>query len=682
MNTRRVKVAAVALNQTPLDWAGNQKNIEEGIVCAKKNGATVIVLPEMATTGYGCEKAFSFPDVQKRAMKIIQFLEKSEAAKDCVIVIGTPVFFKKSLFNCAAVLVNGAVVGFVAKRFLAGDGNHYEPRYFKPWKPETTSIIKYDGREVPIGDLIFEVDGIRIGVEICEDAWVSDRPGRRMAEKAVDLILSPNASHFSFGKRQTRVDFCRDASRAFNCGIVYANLLGNEAGSMIYAGEAIIASGGNLVAQGKRFSFKPFVVTTAVIDVVKNRANQSEVVSFNVDAADDSGVVQVDSFEWPEQGFEPCMHPLETWEKSDEHLKFEEFSRATALGLWDYLRKTKSQGYAVSLSGGADSVSVCVLLRDMVKFAMKDLGWKGFKEALSAAAWSKAIEKFVSVEEIMADLLYTFYQPAEASGDKTLESARAVAEGIGAKFGIIPIAERVTAFELATETYLARDLSWDNPADDLTLQNIPARVRGIQGWTIANATGRLLIPPGNMSEIMVGYFTQGGDDSGGVNPIGGVRKTFLREWLRWRQLTGFSGPVSDKLEFLSFVNNLQPTAELRPLKEGEEPQTDEGELGTYAMRDYMEELFLWDRLSPLEIFKRLYEMKRHEHSADQLRNWITKFFKLFSINQWKRERLPVTFHLDDHNLSPRLWLRWPVLSANLREELYELDAYVSGINEK
>ncbi len=663
-----IKVAACAVNQTPMDWDGNFENIRNAILAAEREGAEVIVLPELAVTGYGCEKGFLLTGVQEKA---IDMLFKIAHISNQLLVIGLPIFYRKSLFNCAAVIMNGDILGFVAKRNLAGDGNHYENRYFKEWPRGKIGTLTINDQEYPIGDIMFDISGVRIGVEICEDAWVSNRPGRDMAEKAVDLILSPNASHFSFGKLQTRLDFCRDGSRAFNCGIVYANLLGNESGSMIYAGEGIISSGGKILAQSKRFSFKPYTVTTAVIDINKNRASQAEQVSFNPETTDSELVIKSNYFLNSSQYEEPLLN-TDDWESSS-NLKHEEFSRAEAIGLWDYLRKSKQQGYVVSLSGGADSCSVVMLLRDTVEFALKELGFENFISVLSFAKWSKLLTPESTVEEIVYYLLDTFYQPAEASGEKTLESAKAVANGVGANFGVINIASMVELLKQNVESFTGDTLSWDNPKHDLTLQNMPARVRGITGWTIANAKGKLLIPPGNMSEIMVGYFTQGGDDSGGINPIGGVRKSYLKKWLEWREVEGPMGLAP--APYLSFVNALAYTAELRPNVEGQAPQTDEGELGPYVVRDHMEKLFLWDRLSPVEILERtkiLYPM----YEKKVLAKWISKFFWLFSINQWKRERLPNTFHMDDHNLSPRNWLRWPTLSGNFKEELAELEEFL------
>src|SRR5207253_9418905 len=143
-----------------------------------------------------------------------------------IVSVGLPVRHENGLFNCAAMLVDGKVIGLVAKRFLAGDGIHYEPRWFKPWP---AGVVGEMGG-ISIGDLHFEIAGVRIGFEICEDAWVAKRPGAELALEAIDIILNPSASHFAFGKIAVRERFVLEGSRAFGVTYVYSNLLGNEAG--------------------------------------------------------------------------------------------------------------------------------------------------------------------------------------------------------------------------------------------------------------------------------------------------------------------------------------------------------------------------------------------------------------------------------------------------------------------
>ena len=245
----RIRVAAAVLNQTPLDWPGNQTNILAAIAAARDEGVQLLCLPELCITGYGCEDAFHGPGVHAMALQVLA--EIVPATQGMVVSLGLPLFHRNALFNCACLAVDGRVAGVVAKRFLCGDGLHYEPRWFKPWPQGVRDTIHLGGRECPIGDLVFACGGVKIGFEICEDAWVAGRPGGGMSPQAVDIILNPSASHFAFGKFDVRKRLVLEGSRAFHVGYLYANLLGNEAGRVIYDGGALVASGGRCWPRGR-----------------------------------------------------------------------------------------------------------------------------------------------------------------------------------------------------------------------------------------------------------------------------------------------------------------------------------------------------------------------------------------------------------------------------------------------
>src|SRR3954469_1778442 len=276
-----IKVAAVVLNQTPLDWDGNRRNILAAIADARAAGASVVCLPELCITGYGCEDAFHGAFVHRTAWAELQAI--APATRGMIVALGLPVFFRNALFNTVAVLVDGQIAGFVAKRYLAGDGIHYEPRWFKPWPSGLRREIEADGGRYPLGDVFFDIGGLRIGFEICEDAWVASRPGAELSLRGIDVILNPSASHFAFGKLEVRKRFVLEGSRAFGVHYVYSNLLGNEAGRAIYDGGALIASGGRMVAQGPRFTLAQQAITPAVIDVDATRVMQARTASFTPD---------------------------------------------------------------------------------------------------------------------------------------------------------------------------------------------------------------------------------------------------------------------------------------------------------------------------------------------------------------------------------------------------------------
>jgi len=668
-----VKVGVACLNQTPLDWDRNTANIRTAISRARAEGVSLLLMPEMAVTGYGCEDTFFMPAMQETAFAVLEALAPD--TKGMVVAIGLPVYFEKALYNCGALLVDGAIAGFVGKRFLAGDGIHYEPRWFKEWPAGQREVLERghpgspEHREYPIGDVLFDVDNVRIGFEVCEDAWVANRPGSDLALRGVDIIVNPSASHFAFGKFAVRQRFVIEGSRAFGVGYLYANLLGNEAGRVIYDGGALVASGGELLARGRRLGFDDVELSTAVIDVEANRREQARRGSHRPRHDVEAGVVEL-AFAWPSVA--PSAPPTITrsWEDAD-HLKEEEFARAVVIGLWDYLRKSRAQGYVVSISGGADSAACVVLVGLAARLALAELGADGVKARLGHVhgidAWHQAGG---DPDALVALLLLCAYQATANSGPVTRAAAEAVARGVGAVFHAIDVGALVTGYVSVVERAIGRSLSWDH--DDVALQNIQARARAPSIWMFANLRGAVLITTSNRSEAAVGYATMDGDTAGGLAPLGGIDKTYLREWLRWMEAIG---PVGiGGIAALAAVNAQQPTAELRPPSQA---QTDEADLMPYDFLEAVEDAAIRDKRTPLEVLQEL-APRYPQFTAAQLAIWIERFFRLWCRNQWKRERLAPSFHLDDRNVDPRSWCRFPILSGGFERELAELRAYVGA----
>ena len=654
-----IKVAAAVLNQTPLDWAGNQARIRGALAQAREQGASVVCLPELCLTGYGCEDAFHAPGVARKAWQILH--ELAPETRGLIVTLGLPVWHLKSLYNMVALVVDGRIAGLAAKRHLAGDGIHYEPRWFKAWPEGVTALLTDDeGRACMAGDLTFDAGGVRFGFEICEDAWSADRPGISLCRRGVDVILNPSASHFAFGKNAVRQRFILEGSRAFHAAYVYANLLGNESGRAIFDGEAMIACGGRLVATAERFSYQDFSVISAQVDLDLGRVAQGRSFSAIPDLAGQEAGCLTAPFVWPDLDPEPAGRDAEPWEAAPD-LKLEEFSRAVPLALFDYLRKSRSRGFVVSLSGGADSTSLVVLIRLMVELGTEELGIDGFKKKL---AWHAEVQAATDAAGLVRALLTTAYQASGNSGSVTRRAARAVAEATGARHLEFDISSLVAGYTAMVEEGIGRPLTWEN--DDVTLQNIQARVRSPGIWMVANLQGALLLSTSNRSEAAVGYATMDGDTSGGLSPIAGIDKAWLREWLRWME---HHGPAErHPLPVLGLVNVQAPTAELRPPGSH---QTDEDDLMPYPLLDAIERAAIRDKFMPLDVLRQMV-LRFPQYPLSQLTGWVERFFTLWCRNQWKRERYAPSFHLDDENLDPKTWCRFPILSSGFTAELAEM----------
>ena len=659
----RIRVAAAVLNQTPLDWPGNERNIRAAIAAARAEGVTLLCLPELCITGYGCEDAFHGMGLQDSACKTLASILPD--THGMVVSLGLPLMHRNALFNCACLAADGRIAGFVAKRFLCGDGLHYEPRWFKPWPQEVRDTIQVLGEQHPIGDLTFNCGGIKIGFEICEDAWVAGRPGGGRAMHAIDIILNPSASHFAFGKIEVRKRLVIEGSRAFHVGYVYTNLLGNEAGRVIYDGGALIASGGALLAAGPRLSFAPWHVTSAVIDVAANRMSTARLASFQPELGRSNPLEVACPCDWPPIEPHSAKHAPAEWEISP-HLKEEEFSRAVMLGLFDYLRKSRSQGFVVSLSGGADSSAVSCLVALMVEMAYAELGEEEFHQALRHIAGLNAA---TTNHDRVRRLLHCVYQASANSGEETHHAAVTLAEALGAEMSCLEIGRLVEEYVAGVEGLLGRPLTWKT--DDVALQNIQARARGPGVWLLANVKNALLLSTSNRSEAAVGYATMDGDTCGGLCPIAGIDKAFLLDWLCWLETKGPRG--LHPIPALAAVNRMQPTAELRPRSAG---QTDEDDLMPYRVLDAIERAAIRDKQPPLEVFRDV-RPQFPQYGPAQMQLWVERFFRLWCRNQWKRERYAPSFHLDDENLDPKTWCRFPILSGGFERELAELREYAA-----
>jgi NAD+ synthase (glutamine-hydrolysing) len=341
-------------------------------------------------------------------------------------------------------------------------------------------------------------------------------------------------------------------------------------------------------------------------------------------------------------------------------VKEEEFTRAVALGLFDYMRKSRSRGFVVSASGGADSSAVACLVALAIRFAGAEMAEADVARRLGIDAGAN------SPADLVRAVLTCVYQSTANSGPVTRAAARELAEALGAEFHEFDVDRIVCSYTEIVSQAVGRPLTWDR--DDVALQNIQARVRAPGVWMLANIRGALLVSTSNRSEAAVGYATMDGDTSGGIAPIAGIDKAYLRRWLVWLERQGPEG--LGPIPALAAINAQAPTAELRP---GAAGQTDEGDLMPYDVLDRIERLAIRDKELPLAAWQRLV-VDFPQHEPRQLAAWTERFYVLWSRNQWKRERYAPSFHLDDENLDPKTWCRFPILSGGFTRELATLRA--------
>ncbi len=611
-----VRIGSSNLNQTPLDWRGNKDNIIESINVAKNNNVDILCLPELSITGYGCQDLFYHDWFIQKSNDILE--EIRILTKSITVIIGHPLSFNKKKYNSCCIIRDQKILGFFIKSNLPNDGIHYEKRWFEGWEYGKVDKINFLNKSYPIGNFQIEYDDdLTLGFEICRDMWDKERPANYIKTKKNLIIFNPIASHYAFKKFDFRKNLVIESSKKYNCTYLSVNLLGNESGKVIFEGDTILASKGKLISINDRFSFN------------------------NI------------SFSYYDIDFDKRLKEI-NYESTEV---YEEFIDAFSLGLSDYLFKSKLNGFALSLSGGLDSSSIAILTYEMVKRILEKEGPEIFNKKMNLSLdYSDNIHSNVKI--VMNKIFYTAYQETQNSTKETKESAKVLSDFIGSNHYEWSIDSEVQSIKEKISDKTSKKYSWKE--NDITLQNIQARVRSPFIWFIANANNLLLLSTSNRSESSVGYSTMDGDSSGSISPIVGIDKVFIKNLLKY---------LNKKYKYSSLDNvlSLKPSAELKPTNK---KQFDEDDLMPYNLLSEIERYFVKERKSPREIYNIL---KRKKLINDKsLKKHIKTFFKLLATNQWKRERTAPSFHFDDYSLDASSWFRFPILSNNFKEEIDSL----------
>ncbi len=452
-------------------------------------------------------------------------------------------------------------------------------------------------RGYPLGQRVYDYQGWRLGFEICEEAWVQPRAALDTAiAGGAQIILNPSASHFFFDKYHRRRALAQEAALR---GVYYlfANQLGNPAGRLIYDGHTLIID----PHHPTRFLEGAYLA------------------------------------------LEPCTMVSTVMEAAPPITltRHQQFEKALILGLWDVLRHTKTRGFVVSLSGGLDSSTCAYLVGKMIRLAVSTWGLQGVYQRLDHIP---GLDQKTSVEGLTAALLTLAYQKTEHSSQATQQSAECLARALGATYYCFEIDSWVQDIRQTIEACLERTLTWSE--DDLALQNLQARARSPSIWLIANVNQQLLLATNNRSECSVGYATMDGDTSGCFSPLAGIDKPFLQAYVAW---------AAAEEPALRAVLALPPSAELRP-----ESQRDEADLMPYPVLNAIEGYFCADHWITAEELLGPMLKAFPSYSESQLLFWIEKFLRLWTKNQWKRERFAPSFQVDRYGIDPKSDSRYPL----------------------
>lgn len=662
MLARKVTLATCALNQWALDFEGNLQRILKSIEIAKSKGARYRLGPELEICGYGCADHYLESDTVLHSFQMLAELLASPTTEDIICDVGMPVMHKSSLYNCRVIFLNKKILLIRPKMTMANRGNYREMRWFLPWNkpreieehylPEIIQLVT--GQEtVPFGDAVLATKETCLGSEICEELWTANSPHIAMSIDGVEIFTNSSASHHVLRKSYLRTDLIKTATSK-NGGIyLFANQKGCDGDRLYYDGCAMIAVNGHIVAQGSQFSLDDVEVLTTTQDLEDVRAYRTDKTSGKLMANEVYPRVRVNfTLSLADDVDMPSVQPIQI----RFHTPEEEISLGPACWLWDYLRRSSQAGFFLPLSGGIDSSATACVVYSMCRqvcFAVSH----GNEQVLADARRMVSDHGYVPKDprDFCRRVLTTCYMASENSSQDTCRRAKELAEQIGSHHINLNIDSAVkaviTIFNLVTGKSPQFTVHGGCSRENLALQNLQARIRMVLAylfaqlslWTSGKPGGLLVLGSANVDESLRGYMTKYDCSSADINPIGGISKADLRNFIQYC-IENF------QLTALRSIMSAPPTAELEPLAEGQIAQTDEADMGmTYAELSVFGKLRKIAKCGPYSMFCKLIHMWKAICTPRQVAEKVKHFFRTYSINRHKMTTLTPAYHAEDYN---------------------------------
>ncbi|PID85334.1 MAG: NAD(+) synthase [Chloroflexi bacterium] len=694
-------LATCNLNQWALDFEGNLERICESIRLAKARGAKFRLGPELEIPGYGCEDAFLEGDTLRHSWECLAQLLGSDLTDNILCDIGMPVMHKNVRYNCRVLVVNRRILLIRPKLILADDGNYREPRWFAPWQQLRTvedhalprMIRTITGQDnVPFGDAAIATRDTVFASETCEELFAVDSPNSYLGLNGVEILANGSGSHHELRKLHRRIDLIRNATAKGGGIYLYANQQGCDGGRLYFDGCALIAVNGELVAQGSQFSPKDVEVVTATIDLEDVRSYRGSIGSRQVQASESKRVPRiVANFDLTHDPQEPAA-ASSAWRPSSRvdaqyHTPEEEIAYGPAAWLWDYLRRSRMNGFFVPLSGGSDSAAVAAQVGIMCQMVVAEAAAGNEQVIADARRIVGAADGYVPTDpaELASRLFYTCYMGTQNSSQETRRRAKQLAGEIGASHLDINIDSVVTAvtqlFIRVTNKTPQFKVHGGSNAENLALQNIQARLRMVLAYLMAQlllwVNGRsgalLVLGTGNVDEALRGYLTKYDCSSADINPIGGISKVDLRHFLLW---------AAENKGYLTLAEIVAApaTAELEPITEFY-TQKDESDMGmTYEELSQFGHLRKINRCGPLAMFEKLVYEWDHL-PPEEVAAKVKHFFRTYAINRHKATVLTPAYHAESYSpddnrfdLRPFLYnVRWTWQFRRIDELVKELE---------
>ncbi|MCD8046748.1 MAG: NAD(+) synthase [Clostridiales bacterium] len=643
-----IRVAALTPTVKVADPQYNKERICELIDQAAEAGAQVMVFPELCITGYTCSDLF-YQDLLLAGARqaLIDIAAYSEKA-DAVILVGLPLEYNAKLYNVAAVVSGGSILGLVPKTHIPTYNEFYEGRHFASGMEAPVPVRLDDDHIVPMGTrLLFscrQMPGLTIGAEICEDLWAPNPPSIGLAMAGATLIANLSASDETTGKDIYRRDLVCGQSARLICGYIYASAGdGESTQDVVYSGHNLIAENGTLLAQSRRFANESIY---SEIDVRRLREERRRMSTYGTtDAAYITAEFHLREKVTPLTRFvDPA--PFVPGKREDREKRCEEIFMIQAMGLKKRLDHTGCRAAVVGISGGLDSTLALLVTVKAYDLLNKD------RRGIIAVT-----------------------MPGFGTTDRTYDNAVSLIRSLGATFREVKIADSVRLH--------FRDIGQDETVHDVTYENGQARERTQILMDIANKEGGMVIGTGDMSELALGWATYNGDHMSMYGVNASVPKTLVRHLVRYYADT-CGDPELTKV--LLDILDTPVSPELLPPEDGKISQKTEDIVGPYELHDFFLYYMLRFGCSPKKIFRLAKYAFAGTYSEDTIEKWLTTFYRRFFGQQFKRSCLPDGPKVGTVAVSPRGDLRMPS-DASVRlwmdelEHLHEEDKADAGAGE-
>ncbi len=619
-----LKVAACDLRVKVADVFYNTQQIKEAITEADEKSVNVLVLPELCVTGYTCADLFFSEKLLTSAKKALLDIVRFTEGKYCVVIVSLPLAVRGKLYNCAAVVCNGCILGVVPKKNLPNYGGYYEKRCFSALDDGQDGLyIELGGASVPFGnDLVFEnkeMENYTFGVEICEDLWAPVSPAQRLCLGGAMMMFNASASDETVGRTESRTLFVQSTSARLLCGYVFASAGYTESTQdVVFSGHHIIAEMGTILAQ--KPSLKDAGMIVSEIDVNRLASIRRKNTTFVLDKYDEVRHITF-SQEIKETSLTRkfAKNPFVPSDENKRNKRIETVLNIQSYGLARRIEHTNAGCCVIGISGGLDST-------------------------LALLVASRAMD---ILKRPRTDIL-AITMPCFGTTKRTHSNSEKLCKILGVSFKEINIKKAVSQhFE---------DIGQDKDTFDVTFENSQARERTQVLMDVANKSGGLVVGTGDLSELALGWATYNGDHMSMYGVNASVPKTLVRHTVRYEA----ERAGGELCEVLMDILDTPVSPELLPVdKDGNIAQKTEDLVGPYALHDF----FLYHMIkygsSPKKIFRLACLVFEDEYSEEVIKHWLKTFVRRFFAQQFKRSCMPDGPKIGPVNLSPRGDWRMP-----------------------